>query len=73
VDPATRLALVTAAAGTLDAAAGLVRAETPATAPQIDPVVQHLITGVEEMLSLLIPPPPASPAAIPTTPTPARR
>lgn len=64
MDPQTRLALVTAAASTLDAAASLVRVETPTTAPQIDPVVKQLLDSVEHILGLVNPiTPPASPAA----------
>lgn len=69
MDPQTRLALVTAAASTLDAAAGLVRAETQATTAQIDPIVKQLLDSVEHILGLVNPITPPVPAAAPARPT----
>jgi hypothetical protein len=64
MDPQTRLALVTAAAQTLDAAAALVRVETPATTPQLDPVIKGLLDQVEHILGLVNPITPAVPATV---------
>jgi hypothetical protein len=63
MDSQTRLALITAAAQTLDSAAALVRAETPTTAPTVDPIVKQLLDTVEHILGLINPIAPAAAAA----------